>query len=599
MKKTKYFLILSFATLMLWSCQKDFLQVPNTTGIVDLEKVFSTKINAEAALFNGYRRVLGYGNPDEGKYNSYNLIWGTLGSLSGERGRGWSWHMTYQLVNGGTTANQTVLNYDALYNNIRTCWIVFENIDKVADMDNVTKARVKAESKGLIAYMHLYGLKAFGGIPLVNKAYQPSDDLANPRATVEATVNFITKLCDEAVADLPSNWSADQKGRLNKASVLAIKAQTLMFAARPLFNSATPYMSYGANNKLISYGNYSEQRWTDAITATKAAIQEATIAGFALINTGGATGVANTKALEDYGTATSVPGNKEVILASQTEDIAAARFRNLSGYWNDEKFNNQRGGLLGNFLPNYQKADGTEQDWPKIGDATPRNSNDYITRFNQMEPRFRADFAGPGLKAANNPNDANWGFDGWGVHVSNRGTQNIFPIAYDYGQGVAWPTKFFYNAGGRLWMHFPIFRVAELYLNLAEAYNETGQSGLALTNLNIVHNRAGLPSITENEKIKLRALIQREWAVEFYDENKRYFDVKHWMLPNLGNGIIGGDVLEFQFRITSAGNQNPPSSLRNYYMAKTYTAYWNERMHLEPFPQSEVNKNAVFQNPGY
>ena len=37
----------------------------------------------------------------------------------------------------------------------------------------------------------------------------------------------------------------------------------------------------------------------------------------------------------------------------------------------------------------------------------------------------------------------------------------------------------------------------------------------------------------------------------------------------------------------------------NYYMAKTYTAYWNDKMHLEPFPQAEVNKKAVIQNPGY
>lgn len=576
------------------ACQKNFLQVPNTTGNVDLEKVFSTKINAEAALFNGYRRALGFGNRGE-----YSLSDGTLGSLSGERGRGWSWHSTYNIANGGTNANLTVLNYNSIYTILRSLWIVNENIDKVPDMDATMKERAKGEAKGLAAYMYLYGLKAYGGIPIVRKSFSPTDDLTTPRASVATTVNFIVKLCDEAVAALPVAWSPDQKGRLTKSAVLSIKAQALLFAARPLFNSATPYISLGANDSLISYGSYTQDRWNNVITATQAALTEANAAGYILLNTGGGPNVPNKNALADYGTATSTPGNSEVILASQNQDNEASRYRNLSGYWNDTKFNNQRGGLLGNFLPHYLKADGTEQDWPKIGETAPRAATDYMARHIQMEARFRADFAGPGIQAANNPNDSRWGAIGWGVHTSNRGFAPNFPNVYDYGQGVAWPTKFYYNAGGRLWFEFPIFRVAELYLNLAEAYNETGQTGLALTNLNIVHNRAGLPSIVETDKVKLRALIQREWAVEFYDENKRYFDVKHWRLPNLGNGIIGGDILEFQFYLKSGGNASLPSNLIQYWMARVYTAYWNDKMHLEPFPQAEVNKQAVVQNPGY
>ncbi len=594
MKKTIYFLALSFVSLLFYACQKDFLQVPDTTGTLDVEKVFSTKRNAEAALFNGYRRGLTYGNVGE-----YNLVYGTLGTIGGERGRGWSWHPSYAIVNGGTSPNRTVLNYGSIYTIVRSMWIVNENIDKVPDMDGMLKERVKGESKGLIAYMYMYGLKAYGGIPLVKKALEPSEDLTAPRASVEETVKYIVQLCDEAVAVLPNNWSEDQKGRLTKSAVLAIKAQTLMFAARPLFNSASPYLSLGANNNLISYGSYSEQRWTDAIAATQAALTEASVAGYEILNTGGGINIPNTNALADYGTATSTPGNMEVILASQNEDNNAARYRNLSGYWRDTKFNNQRHGLLGNFLPNYLKADGTEQDWPEIGDPAPRPGTDYITRFGQMEARFRADFAGPGIQAANNPNDSRWGFNNWGVHTSNYSTRDVFPNSSDYGQGVAWPTKFYYGAGGRLWFQFPIFRVPELYLNLAEAYNETGQTALALTNLNIVHNRAGLPSIVETDKVKLRELIQREWAVEFYDENKHYFDVKHWLLDDLGNGIIGGKILEFQWLLTTASNKSLPSTLVNYYMVSPYNAYWNDKMHLEPFPQDEVNKNAVIQNPGY
>ncbi len=28
---------------------------------------------------------------------------------------------------------------------------------------------------------------------------------------------------------------------------------------------------------------------------------------------------------------------------------------------------------------------------------------------------------------------------------------------------------------------------------------------------------------------------------EFYNENHRYFDIKHWKLENIGTGIVGGE----------------------------------------------------------
>jgi len=37
---------------------------------------------------------------------------------------------------------------------------------------------------------------------------------------------------------------------------MCIKAEALMYAARPLFNSNTPYMSLGGNNNLICFGTH-------------------------------------------------------------------------------------------------------------------------------------------------------------------------------------------------------------------------------------------------------------------------------------------------------------------------------------------------------
>lgn len=83
-------------------------------------------------------------------------------------------------------------------------------------------------------------------------------------------------------------------------------------------------------------------------------------------------------------------------------------------------------------------------------------------------------------------------------------------------------------ADTRDWFEFPLYRLAEFYLNLAEAYNEAGNPAQALQNLNVIRSRAGLPNVTETGQEALRKIVQREWAVEFYEENHRYFDVKHW-----------------------------------------------------------------------
>ena len=168
-------------------------------------------------------------------------------------------------------------------------------------------------------------------------------------------------------------------------------------------------------------------------------------------------------------------------------------------------------------------------------------------------------------------------------------------------KGCAAPTKFYYNAGSRVWFEFPLFRMAEIYLNLAEAYNEYGNPTKALENLNMVHNRAGLPAITETDRDALREIIHRERAVEFYRENLRYYDVKHWKDENIDKGIIGGDMRELQFKVKAdaSGSLNLPEGLESYWNAVTYTSYWNPRMYLEPLPQSEINKGTLVQNPGY
>ena len=587
------------------SCEETFLQKPDTSGTVDIEDIYSSTTNARAALLRCYRNVLIQGWP-----SGWGIGHGAIASISGERSKGYNWHGTWKICDAGLSpvsldGNDSggADNFGNNWNYIRSCFLVQENIDAVPDMDDSMKATIKAECAGLVAFRYMNMFYRYGGVPIVRNSFLPSDDLNIPRSSLQETLDYTLELCDEAIAGLPAKWSTDQTGRLTKGAVLSMKARVLMYAARPLFNSATPYLDFGANNNLVCFGNADDNRWQDAIAANEAVLSWAAANDCHLINTGGSDGDANPNALDDYGTATSTPGNEEIILAYKYDETNQwnnyiSYYLNFSPYWTANRWDTDNLGLLSNFLSNYYREDGTNQSWPQVGDNAPRPISDWFDRIDAMEPRFKADHIGPGFNAVNNEGDYSWTVEGWGRSLGNYGA--TFPNGNGFGKGCGFSTKFFYKAGSRTWFEPPIFRMAEIYLNLAEAYNEVGNSVKALQNLNMVHNRAGLPSITETDKSKLRKIIQREKAIEFYNENQRYYDVKHWKLEDIGNGILAGQIREMQFEVDpNASNQNLASSLISYWDCNAYVSYWNPKMFLEPIPQSEVNKGIILQNPGY
>ena len=606
--------------LILTSCDF-FLQKPDTTGTVDRDAVFGSKKNAEAALMSCYSSALIHGLPGGLGYGH-----GTLGAISGEVNKGASWHGTYVIAQQGLSANGVGSdipsgstsagseNFSKNWAVIRQCFIVKENIDMVpeSEMTQAQKDVIKAEVTALIAYRYMGMFYRYGGVPKVEKSFEASDDLTAGRETLENTLQYIIDLCDEAYAVLPAKWDAANTGRMTQGAVLAIKARALMFAARPLFNSATPYLDNGENNNLICFGSEDKERWNEAIKANEAVLEWASANGVKLINTGGSAGNANTNAFVDYAKATSTPGNAEVILAfknnstDQNYNNNIFKYYNYSPYWTFERFDTGESGILSNHIKRYYKNDGTEMSWPDYDtDKAPKQGAEWIENVANIEPRALADIKFAGHDAMNNAGDTKWSSLGWGRggFDGKIGMGDVFPNSVggsDKGQLSGELTKFYYKAGSRIWFEFPIFRLAETYLNLAEAYNEYGNTTKALENLNMIHNRAGLPSITETDQAKLREIIQREKFIEMFAENHKYFDVKHWKRADIADGLMAGSMRAFTFNI-KAGATWPydKSTIDTWWETEYYVAFWSPVMYLEPFPQVEVNKGTITQNPGY
>ena len=608
-------IILALAILVGFSSCDLFLEMPEVTGSVYKEDVFSNRKDAEGMLWRAFHRALRDGLPEGWQINH-----GTLASFSGEITRGYSWHAGYNLVvNGPNPAPADgyqgfPADYDENWEVIRMCWLVISNIDMVpdAELSPEMKEYMKGEAYGLMAYRYMGMIYRWGGVPIVRQANEMTDEINFPRATVQETVDFTLELIQNAYDRLPNTWidieSGDGEkwvGRLTKGAVLAMKARTLTFAARPLFNSEKSYideynLKFDGAKETVWLGGYDEQRYRDAIQAHLDVLEWAKSNGKYLIFTAGE-GKQNSyeDAINDYGRGVSELNGPELILAYKIASYQQVYNNMTEGYnWSaycDAGERSQRG-VLTNFVRLYRDKDGGEIDWPVVGEAAPRPIDDFFANIEKIEPRFRVDICVPGLYGRSNDGDPNWNEGIW--YMGSLATSEEIAASMSRateGRGIGVPTKFYYKAGARRWLEFPLFRLAENYLHLAEAYNEIGDNANALKYLNIIRNRAGLPAVAETNQAKLRELIVREKALEYFEENHRYYDLKHWKHEDIDK-LLGGDMTEISY-LTTDGNTK--AGLQSYWDAYSYTAYWHPKWHLEPFLQSEVNKGIIVQNPGY
>lgn len=129
--------------------------------------------------------------------------------------------------------------------------------------------------------------------------------------------------------------------------------------------------------------------------------------------------------------------------------------------------------------------------------------------------------------------------------------------------------------------NWPIYRYSDALLLLAEAQNEQGKAA-ALTNLNLVRVRAGLPASTETNKDLLRVIIDHERRVELAFENHRWHD-----LVRTGKAIEVMNAYGVKLK-----------QLYNWLTPDSYNVT-TDRL-LFPIPQSERELNPdLTQNKGY
>ena len=254
-----------------------FLEKP-LSDEMNMDSVFGNKIYAEQQLAQVYHSL-----PDHTPING-RLSWHLLEAITdlgtSNKNKGTQYH-TGQMTAASADAGAWRMDYgradgkfSALYG-LRQGYIFLENVDRVPDMTEEEKTRRKGEAEMIIAYHNVDIFRNLGGMPWIDHAYKPSDDMKMTRMTIAEAVEKISALIDAAASKLPWDVEANDDGRMTKAGALGLKSRFLTFAASPLFNSDKPYKDgEAAQKQYVWWGDYQQSRWKDALEAGLAFLRE-------------------------------------------------------------------------------------------------------------------------------------------------------------------------------------------------------------------------------------------------------------------------------------------------------------------------------------
>lgn len=612
--------ILLPAVVMLWfalvnsvSCVS-ILEKPSAADIT-IDTIFSNRQYAMSALANLYYELVPRGFPyttgnfseTKSLINEKEFKRSIIASITDEccntRRATPGWYVNDNGFNAMTTARNQEDGFGHRWPGIRACWVFINNIDRVpeSEIPQDEKEEMKAEAKTLVALAYMDMLPRYAALPIIDHVIGEGEgetSLLVPRSTLQETIDFIVRLCDEAAPVLPDTYASNMRGRVTKGVALCIKARTLLYAASPLFNSGAEDMILPYDHpEFVCLGSYDKERWLAAAEASNAVLQWAKTAGVSLITAADIPGGESDPKHNAYGYATSVNDNKEVILANKGYSSSD------KGFGDGIFFNFNLRGLtvFFNTVPYFRKADGSNQDlWPDMNDPNEIRKKHPYTEFTQiiseMEPRFLQCIWPAGIAA---PNFSMSGkFTNWPFGDIGEGATDMF--------GMGPMVKFFYNYNGENMKDWIVFRLAEFYLNYAEAtYEYYGSADAAVPGaeftaaeaMDVVRARGQLRPLNSEEKQDFHYQIERERAVELFAEGHRWWDCKRW---KIADEKFGGKLYTLKYVQNNQENIAQSTGYTDYYLVEHYVPRaWTQAMYFYPFPQEEVDKGYLVQNPGY
>lgn len=633
------------------SCNK-YLDIAPDDGMATLDMVFNMRSTAIKYLYSCYSFL-----PYEGHAGSVAML-----------GSDEVWIRDYCLQSPstfalGTAAVQAIHfgrgeqnvtspysnDWNSLYQGIRYCNTLIDNIDAVPDMGVDEKNQWKAEAKVLKSYFYYWLVRKWGPVPIVKENFDVSDGIEKVRVfrdNIDDCFDYMIELIDEAMPDLELMEAGDDElGRINKVVAAAIKAKEAVSAASPLFNNNSEEFTLVDSRGVQLFPSKTEaqvrQRWEAAMTACKEAIDLCTEAGKDLYYYDGAIRADEhiiqeltlREALCSSWNKECVWGNAQYYVSGTGRSAATShltfmttpnldpvnypQFGSLRGY--DcigvpmkivEQFYTKHGIPVEN---DRERADVDPYELRTVTDTPDEHwymqAGQQTAQLNfDREPRFYADL----------------GFDTglwFGPNISNPTPNDLYKInrtsmvanhnrvtGYFLKKWSKYDTRVTSNSAYAIspWI-WPNIRLADLYLLYAETINEVeGPNGAhseeMFRYLDAIRTRAGIPGVKEawdtysnapgkyQTQLGMRDIIHRERLIELAFEGQRFWDLRRWKEAR-------NEYQKGVFR----WNTDQPGSITKYYK-KTSLAYQNFTLkdYFWPFATATLENNVnLVQNLGW
>ena len=528
----------------------------------------------------------------------------------------------------------------SIYETVRKCWQIIENIDRVPDMSESEKSCLRGEAYTIMASRYYDAFRNFGGLCLVKKAFPVGEDFTEGRSTAWQTVEFIDSLIQCAIDEPGYRWNVPDadlgqwSGRLTRASARALRAKVWMFAASPLFNNSEPYMTYTKkptgfeSEEHIWFGKEDPSLWNRCL-----------------------------QYCNEFFADNDANGSYYQLVQPTSQDEAGYRtaYRRAYRYRNDATHHEK----LFDAHPTLTLSDGGwgwgwrgfALDCYRQGGAVP--TNELMECFGMQDGRNfpYADLYGAGknpqgidMFAERDPrlyetmvvprHDLPAGFDYNGVNYNDpwvggclENNSNFNSNADDVASGYCkfkWMLD--YKGGSRYddeYIGVSYIRLAEMYLIRAEAKAETGDLKGALDDLHVVRSRVGLgrletmnPSLnlTSNKENLINEILRErnceigaECGDRLYDMVRRkrqdlftkpLHEIRIYRLDSAGKRMTGDTQYKAGESWPKFEYEKPEISIghRRWWDP----GYWTNKWYLDPVSRIEIQKGyGLTQNPGW
>ena len=581
LNKLKYLLIFSF------------LGFPGCDDVVDLEPldiISDAVVWEDPQLIDAYLADLYYrtdfielrGNMNE--QTSFAMV----ASMGGEGRSFGAHHQSYIASTNVLTSEGVVNELDYWkYNNIRDCNYFLQKLsDSPLEQDVITQK--SAEARFLRAYMYFQMVIRFGGVPIITEPQDPNapaEEIFLPRDSEKEVYDFIISETTDLTNILPSEYGAADKGRPTNWAAYALQSRAALYAASiakygqvqlegllgfPASDVATyAQISYDASNAIINNGIHALYE-----------VQPDPVKNYQNL-------------FLDESAA-----NKEVIMA-EVYDYSKNRAHaytlratphDFNGTWASMNYHYD-------FIERFEFADGSPGNSITRAQLTSQEWSPSEL-FENRDPRFRASVFYPespwqGGKALFHSNTlrngelltAGTAEDGWPYMASNRNTiRSGFMVRKRTNENLK--TQPVINDE----TDYIIFRLGEIYLNLAEAAFYLGYTGEALDALNRIRERAGMPDKTEITE----DILQNERLVELTWENHSYWDLRRW---RIAKEVLDGVRLKgLKYTYNYDTKKYKIAIINSEGVARTF----QDRNYYLPLGVDRVSENPNFvENPGY